>query len=71
MTVVRDGLGTNLKLGARNVSICYIITELVKFQEKLYFNYTYARRNGEPYRFHSLIFFSCAKPPASKLIKFH
>ena len=61
MTVVRDGLGTNLKLGAKNVSICYIITELVKFQEKLYFNYTYARRNGEPYQLSFAYLFHLSK----------
>ena len=45
-TVVWDGLGTSLKLGARNVSIysrktSLIVTEQVKFKEKLFFNYSY------------------------------
>ena len=44
-TVVRDGLGTYQKLAAKNVSICCfktflivnVLTEVVKFQEKLFF----------------------------------
>lgn len=43
----------------------------MKFQEKLYFNYTYPRWNANRNSFHSFIFLSCPTPLTGKLNKFN